>query len=417
MLERSRIAAAPLLVISLALATGCASHSGPKPAGSASGSGARGEQAAPMSAADYVQAGDGDFARGLLDEAEGQYRLALQADSTNQGALVGLGQVAMARGDYAQALPYLQRATQVSTQLVTAFRSLGDAYAATGNLSGAAAAYRQAVALAPANLDLRFALASALVQIADYDEAADVCQGAIRIAKGNPPALAQAYRQLGEVYAGDGRAPESMVALYKAAELAPRDVETARSLAASAARAGLYAEAAAAYSRLLQLAPLDVDAKKQLAWVNFKLERYNVAVKDYEAVGDSLGSVDRYYLAQSYAKTEKVDRAVELFRQIAQADPENYRGVYCNMAYAYYDANRYQRAIEAAREGLAGDSTSACLRFCWAQALDKLGRHQEAIPIFESVLNDPAYAEPAQRELERQRRIVRLLQSKEKSSN
>ena len=105
-------------------------------------------------------------------------------------------------------------------------------------------------------------------------------------------------------------------------------------------------------------------------------------------------------------------RQVELFREVVRKDPENYKGVYCNMAYAYYDATRYQRAIEVAREGLVRDTTSACLRFCWAQALDKLGRHKDAIPVFEAALDDPAYAEAAKRELERQRRIVRLLQSK-----
>jgi tetratricopeptide (TPR) repeat protein len=82
------------------------------------------------------------------------------------------------------------------------------------------------------------------------------------------------------------------------------------------------------------------------------------------------------------------------------------------MAYAYYDANRYESAIRIALEGLAADSTSACLHFCWAQALDKLGRHKDAIPVFEAALEDPAYADAAKRELERQRRIVRLLQSK-----
>jgi len=112
-----------------------------------------------------------------------------------------------------------------------------------------------------------------------------------------------------------------------------------------------------------------------------------------------------------------VDRAIELFREVARADPSNYKGVYCNMAYAYYDANRYQRAIDTVREGLNGDSASACLRFCWAQALDKLGRHEDAIPVFETVLNDPAYSESAKRELERQRRIVRLLKSKDRGNN
>jgi tetratricopeptide (TPR) repeat protein len=167
---------------------------------------------------------------------------------------------------------------------------------------------------------------------------------------------------------------------------------------------------------VLLLAPLDVAAKKQYAWVNFKLERYPNAIRDYEAVGDSLGTADRYYLAQAYAKSAKVDRAVELYRQVARLDPQNYKGVYCNMAYAYYEANRYQRAIDAAREGLREDSTSACLRFCWAQALDKLGKHDEAIPVFETVVADPAYSESAKRELERQRRIVRLLKTKERGN-
>jgi tetratricopeptide (TPR) repeat protein len=150
--------------------------------------------------------------------------------------------------------------------------------------------------------------------------------------------------------------------------------------------------------------------------VNFKLERYPASIKHYEALGDSLGTVDRYYLAQAYAKTNKTDRAVELFRSVVKSDPQNYKGVYCNMAYAYYDATRYQRAIEVIQEGLAGDSANACLKFCWAQALDKLGRHEEAIPVFESTMADPAYSESAQRELERQKRIVRLLKTKDKTN-
>jgi tetratricopeptide (TPR) repeat protein len=207
-----------------------------------------------------------------------------------------------------------------------------------------------------------------------------------------------------------------MSAYYRASELAPDDPEIARGVADAAVRGGLYAEATTALNHVLMIAPLDLAAKKQLGWVNFKLERYPVAIRHYEAVGDSLGTADRYYLAQAYAKSSKTDRAVELFREVARQDPQNYKGVYCNMAYAYFDANRYQRAIETAREGLRSDSANACLRFCWAQALDKLGKHDEAIPVFEAVVADPAYAEPARRELERQRRIVKLLKTKDRGN-
>ena len=203
-----------------------------------------------------------------------------------------------------------------------------------------------------------------------------------------------------------------MSAYYKASELNPRDPGLTRGLATCAIRAGLYAEAAAAYTKLLQLAPLDLEAKKQLGWVNFKLERYPLAISHYEAIRDSLGTVDRYYLAQAYANSNKPDRAVEQYREVVRLDKDNYKGVYCNMAYAYYEANRYESVIKIVHEGLAADSASGCLHFCWAQALDKLGRHADAIPVFEAALVDPAYADAAKRELERQRRIVRLLQSK-----
>lgn len=368
-------------------------------------------------ATDHVQAGNEFLSKKLLDDAEREFRLALEKDPDDLGAVSGLGQVALARGQYREALPHLERATNISSEMVSAFRSLGAAYAATGDLSRAGMAYRQAVALAPNDLDTRLALARILTESGEYTEAREVCNAAVRLARGNPAVQARSYAQLGEVYSKEGKIPESIAALYKAVEVAPGDAEVTRALAASAVRGGLYAEAASAYGRVLSLSPLDLDAKKQLAWVEFKLERYPMAIRHYEAVGDSLGTVDRYYLAQAYAKTNKVDRAVNLFREVVRTDPENYKGVYCNMAYAYYDASRYQRAIEVAREGLSGDSASACLRFCWAQALDKLGRHEDAIPVFETVLGDPAYAEPAKRELERQRRIVRLLKTKERGTN
>jgi tetratricopeptide (TPR) repeat protein len=300
--------------------------------------------------------------------------------------------------------------------MVSAFRTLGDAHMAMGDQEKAATAYRQAVALSPDNAPLRLALAHSLTEVGDYGEAASICRGTLRFVKNHPLHEAQVHRQLGDIYSRESKTAEAVSSLYRASELDPRDPEISRTLATIAVRGGLYAEAAAACQRVLALAPLDVAAKKQLAWVNFQLERYPVSIKHYEALGDSLGTVDRYYLAQAYVKANKTDRAVELFRQVVRSDPENYKGVYCNMAYAYYDATRYQRAIEVATEGLAGDSANACLKFCWAQALDKMGRHEEAIPMFEQALADPAYAESAQRELERQRRIVRLLKTKDKGN-
>lgn len=410
---KARGSAVTATILLLAL-TGCSGGGAPAPDAT---SGAAASPASAATARTHVLSGSDLLSRGQLDEAEREFRLALEQEPNNQDALAGLGRVQVQRGQFSDAVPLLERATRVSSQMVSAFRSLGDAHLAMGDLEKSATAYRQAVALAPEDVSLRLALAHSLTEVGDYNEALSVCRNSFRFVKNHPENEALVYRQMGETYSRDGKPAESVSALYKASELNPRDPEIVRTLATAAVRGGLYAEAAAACQRVLALAPLDVAAKKQLAWVNFKLERYPITIKHYEALGDSLGTVDRYYLAQAYVKSNKTDRAVELFRQVVRTDPENYKGVYCNMAYAYYDATRYPRAIEVAKEGLVGDSSNACLKFCWAQALDKMGRHEEAIPVFEQAAADPAYAESAQRELERQRRIVRLLKTKDQGSN
>ena len=418
MLKHSFRCTRVLAVTLVFFALGCASHDRPRAVPEAAAPATDGSLSTPSGVSPQQQArrdvetGNELMKRGQYDEAEHSFRLALERDPSSLEAVAGLGRVAVRRGQYSEAVPLLERATKVSSQIVPAYQALGDAYAATGDVDRAAAAYRQAVALAPGDLDSRLSLARSLTEVGDYVEAENLCQRSMRIARDDPSSLAHVHQALGEIYCRQGKSPAAMSAYYKAAELSPKDADVTRGLANCAIRAGLYAEAAAAYTKLLQLAPLDLSAKKQLAWVNFKLERYPLSIGHYESIRDSLGTVDRYYLAQAYAKSNKVDRAVEQFREVVRLDKENYKGVYCNMAYAYYEANRYESAINAAREGLAADSTSACLHFCWAQALDKLGRHKDAIPVFEAALDDPTYAEAAKKELERQRRIVRLLQTK-----
>jgi tetratricopeptide (TPR) repeat protein len=174
---------------------------------------------AAAAAKSHVAAGRELLKRDLLDEAEREFRLAIEADANDLEAVAGLGQVEVARGQYSEGMAHLERATRGLGQMVSALRSLGDAYSATGDMTRAASAYRQAVALAPADIDLRLALVRSLTEIGEYAEARAVCSDAIRLAKGNSATLSQAYRQMGEVYSREGNTPEAFAALYKAAEL------------------------------------------------------------------------------------------------------------------------------------------------------------------------------------------------------
>jgi len=256
-----------VLAITLFLfGTGCASHGRPQAVPeSAVPSGENAARAsAPQKALSRqqesrrdVEAGNELVKRGQYDEAERSFRLALEADPGSLEAVAGLGRVAVQRGHYSEAVPLLERATRVSSQIVSAFQALGDAYAATGDVERAAGAYRQAVALSPEDLDSRLSLAHSLIEIGEYGEAEAICSRSMRMARDDPADLSHVHQALGELYCRQGMSPAAMSAYYKAAELNPRDVDITRGLADCAIRAGLYAEAAAAYTKLLQLAPLD----------------------------------------------------------------------------------------------------------------------------------------------------------------
>ena len=129
----------------LLLVAGCASHGRPRVADE-SGSGAGAAAPAPKAlsrqqeARHEVEAANDLFKRGQVDEAEHLFRLALEADPGSLEAVAGLGRVAVQRGRYSDAVPLLERATRVSSQIVSAFQALGDAYAATGDVERAAAA-------------------------------------------------------------------------------------------------------------------------------------------------------------------------------------------------------------------------------------------------------------------------------------
>jgi len=166
--------------------------------------------------------------RGQYDEAEHSFRMALEADPSSLEAVAGLGRIAVQRGQYSEAVPLLERATKVSSQIVSAFQALGDAYAATGDIERAAASYRQAVALAPGDLESRLSLARSLTEIGEYSEAEDICSRSMRIARDDNVRLSRVHQALGELYSRQGSSPAAMSAYYKAAELNPRDPDVTR---------------------------------------------------------------------------------------------------------------------------------------------------------------------------------------------
>src|SRR5262249_8355724 len=168
MLELHRSNTARSLGLALLfLAAGCA-HGGSKAVPSDGTTAAKSAAHPAETAANHVTAGDENPKQRELGETGRGVRLPPGPDSDAPGGTPGAGRGAVAGGRYSEALPDLERATRASSQMVAVFRSMGDAYVATGDLQRAAMAYRQAVVISPDDPTTRLSLAHSLTEIGDF---------------------------------------------------------------------------------------------------------------------------------------------------------------------------------------------------------------------------------------------------------
>lgn len=133
------------LVLTLALVLGaCSSKSG-------------GEKAA-----DAVTAGLAAHVAGRLDDAEKEYRKALDADANNTSARYNLGLIAQTRGDAAAAELEYRAVLAIDPRFAPALFNLAILRTAAGSFDEAIALYRRTIAVntndANAHLNLGFAL-------------------------------------------------------------------------------------------------------------------------------------------------------------------------------------------------------------------------------------------------------------------
>jgi Tfp pilus assembly protein PilF len=97
----------------------------------------------------YAKAGDAALRGGDPVSAASNFQKALAANAGNVDAIIGLGEVAVAQGVYADALRQLKKAAKLAPKRARVHILLGEAYLNTGNATAAAAAFKKALVLDP----------------------------------------------------------------------------------------------------------------------------------------------------------------------------------------------------------------------------------------------------------------------------
>jgi tetratricopeptide (TPR) repeat protein len=222
-----------------------------------------------------------------LEDAGASFLSALKIDEQNAAAHYGLGQVAMSRRNYIEAVSHFEKtllevpaANRVHYSLAMAYRGLGDAakvkahlaqqgtvgvrvsdplvdglqdlitgeriYLSRGKLAfearrfaEAAAEFRKAIAVKPDSFTARVNLGATLTQLGDRKGAAEQFEEAIRIEPRKP----NAHYNLAVLLSGDNKHEQAINHLQLVVEIDPGDVDARFLLAQELMRARRFDEA------------------------------------------------------------------------------------------------------------------------------------------------------------------------------
>ncbi len=166
----------------------------------------------PKVPAGFVAYGDYLAQQKQYAQAVAQWQAALALDPNNSGALLGMGEVAMAAGRLNDSVNYLKHYTQVSPD-AQGFALLGQAYSRVHDYSGARDACGKSFEI-QRNPETLGCVAGADFELRNYKEAAQIFDALDKAAKGfldaNPPLLYIAAKS----YAGSNQCAKATAA-YK----------------------------------------------------------------------------------------------------------------------------------------------------------------------------------------------------------
>ncbi|MDQ2921037.1 MAG: tetratricopeptide repeat protein, partial [Acidobacteriota bacterium] len=333
----------------------------------------------------FVSLGNVYLQLNRLDEAEANFRRALESNENIAAAHYGLGQAALSKRSYADAARHLEKAVSLAPEanrlqyaLAMAYRGLGKMDQAQSHLalsgtvgvrasdplldglqdlikgarlhlirgrtalearrfSEAADQFRKAVAAQPDSIPAHFNLAAALTQTGDLRGAVEQFEETLRL----DPKHANAHYNLGLLLAQANRHDEAIKHLRSAVNAEPTDIHARSLLGQELLKVRRLEEAETELSRIVQSDPNNEDAL--LGWVTTLLlkKQYGQALEALEKGHEQFPqkgrtSVTLAYLLAASPQYERRDgkRALKLAQAVYETTGSVNHGVLVAMALA-----------------------------------------------------------------------------------
>ena len=310
---------------------------------------------------------------GRYPEAEGVARTLLERQP-NVGFLWKIYGVALMR-QAKDALPALQRATQLLPDDAETYYYLGSALQERGYLADAIASYSRALELRPDYCGAMVNLANTLRACGRLNDAVAVYRRALRL----QPVLAEVHNNLGNALLQLRQSDAAAASYRRALEIRPGFAEAHSNLGNVLRALGQPQEALASYRRALEIEPNFAHAHNNLGNALLQLGQTDEAVKCYRRAleikpdfADALSNLGNALrdLGQLHEALARYRRALELRPELAEA--------YNNLGNVLLDLMQLDEAAASYRRALALRPDYAHAHTGLGMVLRQQGRTSEA---------------------------------------
>jgi superkiller protein 3 len=318
----------------------------------------------------------------------------------------------MSAGNYTEAISNLEKAVSIKPTYLEAWSDLGRAYTDRKDYEKGIAAYEKALELSPGNEALIASIGYNYLNLEDWDNAETYYMMLVEedslSYNGNVNLAFIAQRR------EDTRG--AIMYYERALKASPQDATTMGTLASLYDKLGNKEKKYEYLHMAIEAAPENYQFKKQLARAYFNEKDYENAIPLYEALVIEFPDDANYHQRLGFALSQtdrKAEAPVELEKAIELSGGDAF--TYAILAKIYNENKMYQKAVEAARAGLAlNGGEVAFLNYQWGEALSKLEDYEGAIAKFEKVvgMKDPLWSGPAAKQIDRQQKLIKIREAK-----
>ena len=306
-------------------------------------------------------------------KAEQQFQTARSIEPESEEVILNLARVYAENNNLAQTAKIIESVPEADRTARMEF-TLGATYDQMKRSKDAIAAYKRANDMQPGDPQTLNALAQALFNDNQLDEALKLYQS---LASANPDD-ADSLVRIADIERRQGKYEEALAAVRKARKKEPDNLEAGYNEGLLLDVLGRYDESAAVFEKMLDQPSLSEQPS---------LSHANGAYTDSEKNNRGI-FLER--LAAVYHEQGKIDLAAATYQKMIDLGGDTAVRGYQGEIDAYREARMYDKAVEAARAGVAANPKNRDLKLALADVLVDAGKGDEGITVARGLLDNSA---------------------------